>query len=433
MNTTPKRRLAACLALLAFAVPAAAGPLEDYVRAADPSFAWSQRERGMMDGLDVATLDLTSQTWQGRRWTHTLYIAKPAALRNPSAAFLEITASTGKHTLPNAKRLAERSGAFVAVLTAVPNQPLFENRYEDALIAFTFDRYLKTGDDSWPLLLPMTKSAVRAMDAIQAWALATHRQKVERFVVSGASKRGWTTWLASAVDPRVCAIAPVVIDMLNMKAQTQWAERVYGRQSEKIRDYTDLGLVEKMDLPEMVRLRAIVDPYSYRTRFTMPKLLLLGTNDPYWTVDALRHYWDDLPAPKLLYQAPNAGHGAGGTREAAATLAAFLELTASGQTLPRMTWRMNGNGSASASVTADRPAKNALLWLSHAPTRDFRKAKWDSRPLPLDDAATAATAQVPAPENGFTAFMIELTFATPSGHDFRLSTQVQVTPDNITL
>ena len=61
MNTTPKRRLAACLALLAFAVPAAAGPLEDYVRAADPSFAWSQRERGMMDGLDVATLDLTSQ------------------------------------------------------------------------------------------------------------------------------------------------------------------------------------------------------------------------------------------------------------------------------------------------------------------------------------------------------------------------------------
>lgn len=433
-STPPKSRLpAACLALLAFAVSAAAGSLEDYVRAADPSFAWSLRERSTLDGLDVATLDLTSQTWQGLRWTHTLYIAKSRTLRNPATAFLEITGGAGKHTLPTAKLLAERSGTLVAVLTAVPNQPLFENRYEDALVAFTFDRYLKTGDDSWPLLLPMTKSAVRAMDTVQAWALAEHQQKVTRFVVSGVSKRGWTTWLTGAVDPRVCAIAPVVIDMLNMKAQTQWAQRVYGRQSDSIHDYTDLGLIEKIDLPEMVWLRGIVDPYSYRARFTMPKLLLLGTNDPFWTVDALRHYWDDLPAPKMVYQAPNAGHGAGGTREAVQTLAAFLELTAAGQLLPQMAWRMNGNGDASVSVTADRPAKSARLWLSHAPTRDFRKARWDSRPLPQNGADAPVTAQVPAPESGFTAFMVELTFATPSGHDFRLSTQVQVTPDNITL
>lgn len=35
-----------------------------------------------------------------------------------------------------------------------------------------------------------------------------------------------------------------------------------------------------MDDPRMVELRQWVDPYSYRARYTMPKLLLLGTDDP---------------------------------------------------------------------------------------------------------------------------------------------------------
>src|SRR5882724_8835661 len=97
-------------------------------------------------------------------------------------------------------------------------------------------QYMKTGDDTWPALLPMVKSAVRAMDSVQAYAKHEHQQKIEKFVVAGASKRGWTTWLTGAVDPRVTAIAPMVIDMLNMKVQTQWAQKVYGKQSDQIRD-----------------------------------------------------------------------------------------------------------------------------------------------------------------------------------------------------
>jgi len=414
--------LAACLPLFA-------GALEEYVRKPDDSFAWHVRETEVMEGLDVATLDLTSQTWHGGPWTHTLYIAKPRELRNPSIALLQITAGVGKEVLPTVKLLAERSGAWVAIITSVPNQPLYENKYEDALIAYTFDQYLKTGDETWPLLLPMAKSAVRAMDAVQVWARAEHKAKVERFVVTGASKRGWTTWLAGAVDKRVCGIAPVVIDMLNMKAQTQWAQRVYGGQSEKINDYTDLGLVEKMDLPAMVRLRGIVDPYSYCAALTMPKLLLLGTNDPYWTVDALRHYWNDLPSPKMVYQAPNAGHGAGGTPAAVQTLAAFLQMMADHQQPPQMTWQMKGSGGAAVTVTANCPAKRALLWSAYSSTRDFRKAKWGSRPLTLEANATRASTEVVTPTNGFTAFMAELSFTTASGNDYRLSTQVQVTPD----
>lgn len=416
--------------LLAFVFTSRAGVLEDYVRQPDDSFAWKVTKREEMGGLDVATLDLTSQTWRGGRWTHTLYIGVPKSVRHPSTAFLQITAGANNGTLNTARLLADRAGAIVAVLTSVPNQPLFNGRHEDQIIAYTFGEYLKTGDASWPLLLPMVMSAVRAMDAVQAWAVTEQRPKIERFVVSGASKRGWTTWLAAAADPRVCAIAPMVIDMLNMKAQTDWAQHCYGRQSEQIRDYTEAGLIAQMDTPGMTSLRGIVDPYSYRDRFTMPKLLLLGTNDRYWTVDALRHYWPDLPGPKLVYQAPNTGHGAGGTAEAVQSLAAFFAAVAGHEKLPQLEWTMSGRRDATIAVKADRPAQQALQWTATSPTRDFRDAKWKSSRLAMTSGGTEATARAAAPVSGYTAVLAELTFATASGDRYRLSTQVQVAPDN---
>ena len=52
------------------------------------------------------------------------------------------------------------------------------------------------------------------MDAVQAWADTEHRDKIEKFVVTGASKRGWTPRLTGSVDPRVDATSPMVIDIL---------------------------------------------------------------------------------------------------------------------------------------------------------------------------------------------------------------------------
>lgn len=35
-------------------------------------------------------------------------------------------------------------------------------------------------------------------------------------MVAGASKRGWTTWTTAAVDKRVFAAIPIVMDLLNL-------------------------------------------------------------------------------------------------------------------------------------------------------------------------------------------------------------------------
>jgi PhoPQ-activated pathogenicity-related protein len=422
------------LALLALSVAfsRAADPLERYVATPDDSFKWEVKTRAETNGFTVAGLTMTSQTWRSNDWTHAVQIVRPAKVRHPEIAFLFVTGDgSGRSSIPMLMKLAQEAGAIAALVTKVPNQPLYDGRKEDALIAYTFVQYMKTGDETWPALLPMVKSAVRAMDAVQAFAQKEHQQKVEKFVVGGASKRGWTTWLTAAVDPRVAGIAPMVIDMLNMKAQTQWAEKVYGKQSEQIRDYTDLNLIEQMDHPRMVKLRGFVDPYSYRARYKMPKLLLLGTNDRYWTVDSLRHYWSDLPEPKIIYQTPNEGHNLGGGQQAISTLAAFFQMVADGEEIPKLDWAIHDGASPHLHVKVNRPAKAIRLWSAQSTDRDFRDDRWSSKDLPIRAGSAAADATVDRPATGYRAFMGEVTLTNSLGSEYKLSTPVQVLPDNV--
>ncbi|MBE7501849.1 MAG: PhoPQ-activated pathogenicity-like protein PqaA type [Verrucomicrobiales bacterium] len=431
------RTLLIAALLAAGAARTTADALEAYVGAPDPSFNWKRCEqKPLKDWGTLTHLELVSQTWRGQFWSHHLLVLRPDTVRNPDIALLFVTG--GSYNAPNEKELgmfrtwAERAGAMVAVLNKVPNQPLYDGRYEDALIAFTFDQYIRSGDPSWPLLFPMVKSAVRALDTLEQFAVSEWGQTLKRFVVSGASKRGWTTWLTAAADPRVVAIAPMVIDMLNMKAQLEWADQVYGKQSDEISDYTQLGLHLQMDDPPMVRLRGWVDPYSYRARYTLPKLILLGTNDPYWTVDALRHYWCELPEPKLVSQTPNAGHDLGDGQQAIGALAAFYQMIADGETPPSLHWTLANSASGTTiSVRASQAVERFLLWTADSKDRDFRNDRWTSEPLTPTANGREVRAEVTQPAEGYRAFLVEAVLPTRTGHTYQLSTEARVTPDGI--
>ena len=156
----------------------------------------------------------------------------------------------------------------------------------------------------------MTKSAVRAMDAITAFMAspAGGAHRVARFVVSGASKRGWTTWTTAAVDRRVIAIAPEVIDLLNVEPSFVHHWQAYGKWSEAVQDYVDRGLMDWIGTPTFRALMQIEEPYEYRNRLTMPKLLLNAAGDQFFLPDSSRFYFDDLPGEKLLRYIPNADH-----------------------------------------------------------------------------------------------------------------------------
>ena len=422
------------LGLLTVAGALQAGALESYVNQPDAGYSWEQVEQKQTGKFTITHLKLVSQTWREHAWTHHLKVVRSRQVRNSHIAFLFITGDgEGTQQIEMLKLLAEHAGAVASVVTNIPNQPLYDGRREDALIAYTLDQYLKTGDETWPLLFPMVKSAVRAMDAVQEFSRKHYGQKIDGFVVSGASKRGWTTWLTAAADSRLKGIAPMVIDMLNVKAQTDWAQKVYGRQSEKIHDYVDLGLIRKDEPEELKKLRGWVDPYSYRERYAMPKLLLLGTNDPYWTVDSLRHYWSDLPQPKLIFQTPNAGHDLAGGEEAIQSLAAFFQMIADGRELPSMHWQFKdtNHGKAELVVRINQPARSIRLWTADSIDRDFRNDKWSSRELEIKPGSAQASAEVAMPQEGYRAYLVEALLTSPTGETYKLSTEARVIPDNI--
>jgi PhoPQ-activated pathogenicity-related protein len=413
----------------AWALPAQAG-LDEYVKKPDAAFTWTLASSKTTDGVTVHWIKLTSQVWQGIPWVHNLSIIEPKELAYPDAAVLFITG--GKvgdgprdADLATGLALAKVCRARVAVLPQVPNQPLLDGKTEDTLIAETFVRYLDTKDEEWPLLFPMVKSAVKAMDAVQAFA-KEQGKPVARFVVTGASKRGWTTWLTGASDPRVKAIAPMVIPTLNLDAQNKHQlENFGGKFSEQIRDYTDRGLIGSESKPNAPELLAMVDPFTYRNRLTLPKLQINGTNDPYWTLDSLNLYWDELVGPKWVVYLPNAGHGLDKHREYALSGVGALFRHAIGETpFPKVSWKHDDQAGALRLVVDSSPApKSALVWDATSDSLDFRKSKWTSRPVESKETMTIVTER---PASGNIAFFADLEYEI-EGLPYHLSTQIRQT------
>lgn len=399
--------------------------------ATPPGYHWEAVDQSELGGNQVTLIALTSQQWRGIEWQHQLWLIDPTQGRGASQALLFIAggswprAGEPSHDLPREASwfaaLAQALGAPVAVLRQVPFQPLFDGRGEDALIALTFERFLEDpNDESWPLLGPMVTSAVRAMDALQALTQDWERP-IEAFTLTGASKRGWTTWLTAAEDPRVAAIAPMVFDILDMEAQLAHQRRVWGELSPQLGDYTERGLDAQLATPAGQRLLALVDPFQQRVALTQPKLVILASNDAYWPVDASNLYWEALPEPRHLLQLPNQGHRVRDLERLIPTLVAFHRRVSEGSALPRLAWHYAcDNGAIHLTVTSDIPPSGAQAWVARAPRRDFREARWVPQPLATTDEGHAL--RLSLPEAGYLALFGELRFDDGAS----LSTQVRV-------
>src|SRR4029434_1759942 len=229
-------RILPAVIFFAVTLACARADLDSYVALPASEAKWTLMAWMQFGNCEVTQLELVSQVWQGIEWKHDLVLFRPKDVPPSDAAFLLNSGGKAKpEGIPYGVMLATKIKAPVVILLGIPNQPLFDNKREDDLIAETFVRYLDTQDDKWPLLFPMVKSLVKAMDAVQQVSSAEWGKKVERFVVSGASKRGWTTWLTAASDRRVTAIAPMVIDILNMPAQLERTAECFERTTAQLR------------------------------------------------------------------------------------------------------------------------------------------------------------------------------------------------------
>jgi len=433
--------------LILAAIPLSAGEtaLDRYVKTPDPNYKYEVVRTIPGPGYTAYVVDLTSQAWLTEKevnrtvWKHWLTIVKPEKLKHDKA-FLFISGGNNRSGAPErvdafVAAIATQTGTVAAELRMVPNQPLSfhgetRQRVEDSLIAYGWKKYLEGESEQWLARLPMTKSAVRAMDTITAVVAQNGGQKVDKYVVMGGSKRGWTTWTTGAVDARVVAIVPAVIDMLNMVPSFVHHWRVYGFWAPAIDDYVEHDIMKYSGTKRYAEMLKIVEPYEYRDRLTMPKLIVNAAGDEFFIPDSSQFYFKELKGEKYLRYVPNAKHSLSGS-DARESIGAFYSMIVNNKPRPRFDWRIEKNGTITVKVT-DKPTEVKLWQATNPEARDFRLDKIGKayQPTVLKEAKPGVYhASVPKPAKGFTAYFVELTY--PSGISFplKVTTGVKVVPD----
>ena len=422
--------------------------LDDYVHSIDGSYEYEVIKRVSGEGFTTYIVDLTSQTFLTKKdinrtkWKHWLIIVSPDQIKH-TTGMLVIGGGDNDGSVPKepdqlALEYAKATNSVVATLGMVPNQPLTfvgetKPRWEDAIIAYSWDKYLTTGEERWPLRMAMTKSAVAAMDTIQSVILEEEDKEIKKFVVTGASKRGWTTWTTAGVDDRVEAIVPVVIDLLNLEPSFEHHWSVYGFWASAIQDYVDMKIVDWWSSEEMRSLIALVDPFSVKERFKMPKLLVNAAGDEFFLPTSSQFYFDELPGEKYLRYVPNANHNVSEGTDALETILAFYASILNGVDRPKFSWELEKDGSIR--VLSGSKVKEVIMWsATNQKARDFRKDtignSWEPKVLQQNEDGTYVGIPI-KPKKGWKAYFIEMTYETPFGLNLKLTTPVRVIPDTL--
>jgi PhoPQ-activated pathogenicity-related protein len=433
----------------AFTARAGETALDRYVRQPDPTYSWKVVREADADGLKQWVVDLKSQTWRTEKdvdrpvWQHWLIVVKPEKVTTNKALLFIVGGANGGEPPPSAEgrtlAIAKATGSVVAELKMVPNQGLVfhgdgRSRKEDDLIAYTWDQFLKTGDETWPARLPMVKSAVRAMDCVQELLASDQggKHKIDKFVVAGGSKRGWTTWCTAAVDPRVEAAIPIVIDVLNVAVSMKHHVAAYGKYSLAINDYYQHNIMQRANDPRLAKLYEIEDPYSYRDRLTLPKFIVNSAGDEFFLPDSSQFYYGDLKGEKYLRYVPNSSHSLKDT-DAVESIIAFYHTVLTSASRPKYSWTFEPSGAIQ--VRSETKPKEVLLWHATNPEhRDFRLAvigkAYKSEPL-VDQGTSTFIANLKAPPKGWTASFVELTYDVGGPFPLKLTTAVRVLPDTL--
>ena len=418
-------------------------PLDQYIAQPDPAYSWKLLSKTANPTHTTYVLQLTSQSWRTAKdvdkpvWTHWLTITKPNKI-STNKALLFIGAGSNNDPAPTQSnprsiQIATQSNSITADLAMVPNQPLrFTDspnipRSEDDLIAYSRTRHFATKDDTWLVRLAMVKSGVRAMDAIQEFCKSENIE-IQNFVVAGASKRGWTTWLIGAVDKRVSAIIPIVIDALNSEAITKHHFEVLGFFSPALQDYVNHGLFpHKIGTPEYRAVLAIEDPFNYRTRpaLKMPKLLINASGDQFFLPDNSQFYYAQLPEEKYLRYVPNAKHNLAGS-DATESILAFYQSIINNTKRPQIAWKLAKNGTLTA-TTKDTPTEVKLWQATNPAARDFRVDAIGNAYKPTLLKPGNYKVKPAKPATGYTAYFIEFTFPG----NWKLTTEIAITPNTL--
>ncbi|CAH1782652.1 unnamed protein product [Owenia fusiformis] len=465
-------------------------PMDSYVNRADDSYTWRLLETHRVDAggddgqndTTVYILNMTSQTWKDETysstpvWSHHLTIAIPDNVTDYEHAFMWIGGGSNPSSPPSpdgdmfvmaAAAFGYETGSVGTYLRQIPNQPVFLprsedpslRRTEDAIIAWTWRHFVDTNGTDPDILLrnPMTKAVVRAFDTVATFTKQQNTQfEITKFFPAGGSKRGWTTWTVGCVDKRVFAMAPVVLSVLKLRETISLHYRAYGGWSFAFGDYWRQNITQYLNDDIIDRMGEVVDPYSYRNRMTMPKIVIQATGDEFFLPDEPNVWFKDLIGPKYVWMVENTHHPMTFARlDIFNNLVSFYKTITKQYTLPEFNWNLaydqeNRRGTIDLftpqqipirmtvwyAETADGlrgPARRDFRWAiasEETPGEvDFNPVIWAEDPSALVEVeARHWRATVAEPIEGWGGFFIEVVFANQDAEELVFTTELNVIP-----
>jgi PhoPQ-activated pathogenicity-related protein len=422
--------------------------LRDYVQSQDSTYRYEIVHSVPGEQFDFHVLKMYSQHWltadivDQTEWWHWVSMVVPKNTPHQTA-MLWIGGGSTNSKMPESPdplilAAATSTNSVVAQIHNVPFQPItfandtFGERYEDEIISYGWRKFLEGGakdeDAIWLARFPMTKASKLALDAVTEVVQTQYQKEIKNFMIGGASKRGWTTWTLAATDDRVIAIAPVVIDLLNLVPSFEHHWRNYGFWAPAVGDYVREGVMDWVGTPEFDRMMEITEPYSFRKDYDMPKLLINAAGDEFFQPDSWKFYWDSLPGEKHVMYVPNFGHDLGES-DALPNLISFYQSILNQGKRPEYSWKIEGDKILVKTDPNQPPAAVKLWTATNESARDFRidvfGPNWTSKDLPISPEGTYEVTMTP-PAKGYQGYFVELIFAGDS--PLKVTTGIDVLP-----
>ncbi|EIA9517057.1 PhoPQ-regulated protein [Salmonella enterica subsp. enterica serovar Infantis] len=417
---------------------------------------YSLLEKKQRPGVMLQRFNLNSQTWspQGvvspERWQNGVDIYIPDSAREKNALVVINNGSnnngSGTPVAPTnfneeeLSRIAIATRTVVISVSNVPNQVLSYQGVttplgEDNSVAYSWKLFIgdthKYQDAS--LHIPMAASVS------QAFRLAKKeltQQNINKFIVTGASKRGWAAWLTALSDPDVGAVVPFAMDLLNTQKSLEHMYQSYGKNwPVAFYPYYNQGIDQQVGTDKFARLMRLENPLTYLNtdmgdRLKIDKYIINASGDDFYVPDNSHFYYGLLPGSKSLRVVPNSTHN-GILSVAEQSLITFVNRFQEKQKLPEITENVQSRGDGKKELVVNFSEKPVaiLQWTARNPAaRDFRYAcdiKYNSVPVSLATGDNTLSISLTTPDSGWQATYIEATFTD----GYVATTQVYITPD----
>nr|XP_028571212.1 autocrine proliferation repressor protein A-like isoform X1 [Podarcis muralis] len=464
--------------------------LDDYVKQYDPHYNYTVTKKEDRPGVTVYTVNMTSLKWQNDSevdrsiWWHTVTIAVSKNQRIKDSCLLligngrnDIALDIPDLTPDDGINAATSTGSCAALVQQIPNQPITYHKYpiercknslENDELFCSWWKFMndETAGPDVLILFPMVKvtlasrrplpltsleatfwAAVRAMDTVTDLLLKESggMMNITKFSLIGASKRGWTAWLAAAVDGRVVSFTPLVFDLLNIIKNLHHQYRAYCGWSYTMEPEYELNITRQIDTTRFENLNSYVDPYAYNERYLNKFVyIIIATGDEILLPDYSRNFFSQLAAKKYFRAIPNTFHAISLRPlirlSILDTSIAFYLATIQNLSMPQVSWNLTETETKGVIYLYTDQVPSAIKCFfadtGNSQRRDFR---WSTsaglRIIPWFPCAAEKVengvymAEMSKPLLGWRGFFIEVTFPGPENKPHVFTSEIHIIPD----